>query len=95
MASFEIDTGTPVAFDPTDLIPDWFKDQYPALPEASRLIHDYGYHLIGATKNPAKMETVRRHTLVQWQFLRHLADAHPDVFDEFICAYAERALAFD
>jgi hypothetical protein len=94
MASFEIITEE-TAFDPASLIPDWFKDQYAVTPDTSRLMHDYAFHLIGALQNPVKMETVRKHTLAQWNFLRHLADMHPDVFDEFICAFAERAMAFD
>lgn len=91
--AFEIDTGV-TAFDVLDLIPDWFKDQCNST-DKSRIVHDYGYHLIGATKNPAKLETVRKHTIAQWQFLRELAAMHPDVFDEFLCAYAERAMAFE
>lgn len=91
---FEIITEE-TAFDPASLIPDWFKDQYQITPDASRMMHDYGYHLIGALQNPVKMDTVRKHTLAQWNFLRQLGDVHPGVLDEFLCAYAERALAFE
>ena len=94
MSGFVIDTGKP-EFNPLDLIPDWFRDNYASDADAKRIIHDYGYHLIGQTTNPAKLDTVRKHTLASWQFLRALAEHHPGVFDEFICAYAERALAFD
>lgn len=91
--AFIIDTG-PVADPARSLIPDWFWDTYPTDGTSSdRAIHDYGYHLIGALKNPAKMDTVRKHTLAQWQFLRLLAETHPGVFDEFMAAYAERVLA--
>jgi hypothetical protein len=90
---FEIDTGV-TAFDTIELVPDWFRDQCKSA-DKDRIFHDYAYHLIGATKGPVKMATVRDHTLAQWRFLRELAAMHPDVFDEFICAYAERAMAFD
>ena len=52
-------------------------------------------HLIGATTGPVKMATVRDHALAQWRFLRHLADMHPTIFDEFWTAYAERAMRFE
>jgi len=94
MASFEIDLGQ-TQFDPRDLVPDWFADQLPRDTTTERLFHEYAYHLIGATNDPAKMETVRRHTLAQWRFLRHLADMHPAIFDEFLMAYAERAMSFE
>ena len=84
-----IDTG--IAQDsPLRFVPDWFLDMHTSPGDVARVVHDYGYHLIGALQNPAKMDTVRRHTLAQWSFLRALADLHPAVFDEFICAYAER-----
>lgn len=90
--TFEIDTGI-AADDPRRFIPDWFRDQYGANePDAARMVHDYGYHLIGALTAPAKMDTVRKHTLAQWGFLRVLADMHPGVFDEFWSIYAERWL---
>ena len=86
---FVIDTGTQDR-KPIDAVPDWFRDIYAADTEDARVIHDYAYHLIGALKEPKKMETVRRHVLAQWWFLRDLAEIHPDVFDEFLAAYAER-----
>lgn len=95
MTTFTIDTGHSAPFDPLSLIPDWFRDIYPADADPSRVIHDFGYHLIGQTTNPRKLETVRKHTLANWRFLQSLAETHPGVFDEFICAYAERALSFD
>ena len=94
MTTFEIDTGA----DRRVAIPDWFVDTYQTPPEESRLIHDYAYHLIGEMNgdNPANaktMRTIRKHALMNWGFLRALADEHPDVFDEFWTAYAERALS--
>lgn len=89
--TFEIDTGI-AADDPLRFVPDWFRDTYRQEPDASRIIHDYGYHLIGALNDPKKIDTVRKHTLAQWGFLRVLAEHHPGVFDEFICTYAERVL---
>ena len=94
MATFEIDTGV---FDQAPAllaqIPDWFLDQYTVLPDESRALHDYGYHLIGWLQDPngpKKMATVRKHFLCHWVFLRNLAEQHPDVFDELLAAYAER-----
>lgn len=98
MMVFEIDTGV-IERTAISYLPDWFLDQYyPELPDERRVVHDFAYHLIGtlsAHDGSKKMETVRKHTMAQWGFLRILADMHPAVFDEFICAYAERALAFD
>jgi hypothetical protein len=92
MTSFTIDTGVQTARPPIDFVPDWFRDAYSVEPSAERVIHDYGYHLIGALRNPAKVETCRKHTIMHWGFLRNLAEIHPSVFDEFMCAYAERVL---
>jgi hypothetical protein len=89
-----IDTGEP-AFDPRCLVPDWFQDICAADISTEKLFHDYAYHLIGATTGPVKMATVRDHALAQWRFLRHLADMHPTIFDEFWTAYAERAMRFE
>lgn len=91
-----IDTGiTKADTDPIVMVPTWFRDFYADDADTARIIHDYGLHLAAALKNPKKMETVRKHTLAQWDFLRSLAETHPDIFDEFIVAYAERAQAFD
>ena len=88
-----IDTGKP-EFDPIDLIPDWFRDVNQSA-TAERMIHDYGYHLIGALGNPVKVETCRKHMMREWAFLRLLAETWPDVFDEYLIAYAERANGFE
>jgi hypothetical protein len=95
--AFEIDTGiaerTPISY-----LPDWFLDQYREVPDESRAVHDFAFHLVGALHahdGPKKIETVRKHLIAQWGFLRILADMHPEVFDELLMAYARRAGAFD
>ena len=95
MMGFDIDTGVNPQPDILGLIPAWFRDTCAAGLTTEQIVERYAYHLISATKNPAKLETVRKHTIAQWQFLRELAAMHPDVFDEFLCAYAERAMAFE
>jgi hypothetical protein len=93
--AFDIDTGVNPQPDILGLIPDWFRDTCADGLTTKQIVERYAYHMIGATKNPAKLETVRKHTLAQWQFLRELAAMHPDVFDEFWTSYAERALSFE
>lgn len=88
--SFTIDTGIAPQTTATQYAPDWFLDQYATAPDDRRVAHDYAYHLIGQMNNPKTMATVRKHVLMQWGFLRLLADEWPDVFDEFWAAYAER-----
>lgn len=93
---FVIDTGAATnPFDPRNLVPDWFRDLYSAEPETERLVHDYGLHLIGALGNPAKLETCRKWTMREWNFLRALAETWPDIFDQYLVAYAERASVFE
>lgn len=83
-----IDTGI-AADDPRRFMPDWFLDRNDT-GDTRRLVHDYAYHLIGALHDPKAMRTVRKHTVAQWSFLRHLADEWPEIFDEFWTVYAER-----
>lgn len=92
--NIKIDTGE-VITPAIAYVPGWFRDQYTVEPDDARIVHDYAYHLIGSMKNPKKLETVRGHMLAQWRFLQLLADMHPAVFDELLCAYAERALTFE
>lgn len=87
-----IDTGVQ-EFTPLDLIPDWYRDIHPIGTPPEKVMHDYGYHLIGAMNNPKKLETVRTHVLAQWRFIAALAAVHPGVFDEIMTAYAERVLS--
>ena len=86
---FVIDTGVETR-DPLWSVPAWFRDQLPADAADAYVIHQYGFHLIGALNNHAKVETVRKHVLGSWPFLALLGETHPDVFDEFWMAYAER-----
>ncbi len=88
--TFDIDTGV-IDRHPADLfVPDWFHDLMDPATPPDRILHNYAYHLIGALKNPKKMDTVRRHTLANWAFLQALSERYPTVFDEFMVAYAER-----
>ncbi len=88
--TFEIDTG--IQDSALRLIPAWFQDLKPEGTDPRRVVHDYGYHLIGALHKPATMATVRKHTLAQWSFLQLLAHEWPDVFDEFWTTYTERVI---
>lgn len=92
--SFEIDTGHQSATIAT-FISDWFVDLYPEDTPIEKLAHDYAYHLIGALNNPKMMKTVRAHFVAQFRFMEHLAEMHPDVFDELVAAYTERWMASD
>lgn len=92
--TFAIDTGAPAAMTIADYVPDWFKDTIGEATEY-RLSHDFAYHLIGDMKNPKTFKTVRKHLLQNWQFLRLLGEQQPDVFDEVLTAFSERALAFE
>ncbi len=77
----------------TRFIPDWFHDIYPSDTPDAKLMHDYGYHLIGAMQKPVRLDTVRRHLTAEWSFLIELAAINPGVFDEILTAYAERVLS--
>lgn len=93
--TFQIDTGTPDTFDPLSLVPEWYQDLFEPGSNPDRIIHDYGLHLTAALSNPVKLTTCRTHMLREWWFLRHLAEAQPDIFDQYLVAYAERASAFE
>lgn len=88
--------GEPVA--PTDaraLIPDFILDDMPAAVSEYDAAHAYAYHLIWDFKQPKTIATVRKKLLRANSFLTRLAEIDPDLFDEVICAFAERALIFD
>lgn len=94
--TFQIDTGQPhKKSDPIELVPEWFRDIYNDDADPNRIIHDYGLHLTAALSNPVKLETCRNWTLREWFFLRHLAEAWPTIFDEYLVAYAERAAVIE
>lgn len=55
----------------------------------------FAYHMIWKMQQPKTIATVRKHMLAKNRFLLRLAEIQPDLFDEVMCAYAERALTFD
>lgn len=61
----------------------------------AQIAHDYGYHLIWQMQNPKMMKTVRKHLLRDFAALEFVAELQPEVFDEVLMAYAERAMAFE
>lgn len=83
---------------PTDaraLIPDFVLDELPDGVDEVKAAQTYAYHLIWQFKQPKMLKTVRDRILFANRFLMRLAEIDPDLFDEVICAYAERALIFD
>jgi hypothetical protein len=92
MTGFIIDTGAP-QIDVTHGIPDWFRDQMPAGATPERLMHQYGYHLMGKLADYRSDDARRKHLLMHWPFLQRLAGVHPDIFDELLNAYFEAWLA--
>lgn len=92
--TFQIDTGMP-EHTIRSVLPDWFLDQYEDTTSDAALAHDYGYHMIAKSRQPARLETVRRHFKMSWQALQYIAELQPEVFDEVLCAYAEKALLFE
>lgn len=88
--------GEPVP--PTDartMIPDFIMDYLDETADERTAAQAYAYHLIWTFKQPKMLKTVRRKLLQANAFLNRLAEIDPDLFDEVICAYAERALIFD
>ncbi len=90
MTTFEIDTGIQRAWSVRDRLPDWFLDQQPEDATDAQLCFTYGQWLTGETRRPKTVATVRKHLLAAWWFLPHLAEHHPEVFDDLLCAYALR-----
>lgn len=88
MNELVIDTG--VAPQREYLIPAWFIDQMPEDISDERLAHQYAYHLIGKISEYKSMKFARLQLIGHWQFLRSLADSHPEIFDEVIAVYAEK-----
>lgn len=88
--------GEPIA--PTDaraFIPDFIMDDLPDEVSEMKAAQTYAYHLIWDFKQPKMIATVRKKLLRANVFMSRLAEIDPDLFDEVICAYAERALIFD
>ena len=88
MTQFIIDTGNKSVL--RERLSDWFLDQQDDAATDAQLAFTYGQWLISETQRPRKVETVRKHILAAWWFLPHLAEHHPEVFDELLCAYALR-----
>lgn len=83
---------------PTDartLIPDYILDELPDGASEGQAAQEYAYHLIWRMQQPKTLKTVRRHMLASNAFMMRLAEINPEVFDEVLCAYAERAMKFD
>lgn len=89
---FEIDTGSR-DFDP---IPDWFRDmkiEAGTADDEARTLHDYGLHLIGSIRKYRSAKGARDFFWKNQAALRLVSEAHPEIFDEFVCTYAETLLA--
>lgn len=83
-----IETG--VAADPVmNEIPDWFHDLMPPGTPTERVVHQYGYHLVGKLANYKSQKFARICLISNWRFLRYLAESHPGVFDEVLATYSE------
>lgn len=88
--TFIIDTGAQPAWGIRDRLPDWFIDQQPEAATDAQLCFTYGQWLISEAMRPKKVETVRKHMLAAWWVLPHIAEHHPEVFDEILTTYALR-----
>jgi hypothetical protein len=86
---FEIDTGLS-DHDPLRLLPDWFLDLHDEPHDARRIMRAYAEHMVGQMAGPVKLDTVRKHLLMSWSFLRELATSDPEAFDWIATEYAER-----
>jgi hypothetical protein len=87
----------PEPWPPTDarsMVPPWMLDYMPDATEREAA-NAYAQHIMGAFNNPKMMKTVRRHFLRETSFLARLAELNPEMFDEVVCAYAERAQLFE
>lgn len=94
--TFTIDTGhEPLFKGARAFVPDWAQDQCPESYTDAQVVQSYAHHVMGQINNPKKMDTVRKHILFDWAFIRALADESPGLFDEIWTAYAERAAQFD
>lgn len=87
---FEIDTGIPDR-DPLNTIPDWMRDMCADPDDWPSCARAYAQHMIGQMAVPVKLDTVRKHLLMSWAFLRELSTTDPASFDAVFTEYAERA----
>lgn len=92
-----IDPGTPEenAMSIKAFIPDFVLDELPESATDEEAARAFAYHMIWKIQRPKKMETVRKHYLMQWAFLGRLAVIDPEMFDECQRAFADRAYSFD
>jgi hypothetical protein len=87
MTTFTIDTGlSPLR----SKLPDWFLDQHPDDATDQHLAFTYGQWLTTEAMRPKKVDTVRKHLLAAWWVLPIIAEHHPEVFDQILCAFALR-----
>lgn len=93
--TFAIDTGGRLFTGAREFVPDWLQDQCPASYTDAQVVQAYAHHIIGDTVNPKKLDTVRKHILMNWRFLGALGEESPGLFDEVMTAFVERAQAFD
>lgn len=83
---------------PTDarsFIPDFVMDGLPEAATEGEAAQAYAYHLIWQFNQPKTLKTVRERLVYANRFLLRLYEIDPALFDEVMCAYAERALIFD
>lgn len=81
--------------DARTMIPDYILDDLPDGATEIAAARAFAYHMIWKIKQPKRLETVRKHFTFNWPFMRRLSEIEPEVFDELLCAYAERAMQFD
>jgi hypothetical protein len=87
MTTFTIDTGvSPLR----SKLPDWFLDRQSDDATDAQLAFTYGQWLTKETMRPKKVDTVRKHLLAAWWVLPIIAEHHPEVFDQILCAFALR-----
>lgn len=86
------------AIAPTDarsMIPDHVLDIFPDDVSEHQAAVAYAYDIISSFNRPKTMATVRRKLIAANKFLLRLSEIDAAVFDEVMCAYAERALIFE
>lgn len=91
--TFKIDTGHASTL--RMHLPDWFLDDADDTDSDYKLAHDYALHMAWKTKQPVKLETVREHLIASWPTLFMIGKLYPEMLDEVLIAYAERAMTFD
>lgn len=95
MLTLDIDTRLPGEIGLTTFVPDWFLDLCPDPQDERAVGKAYAQHLIGHMSQPVKIETVRRHLVGAWPFLRELSTIDPASFDAVFTEYAARRFEAD